>query len=166
MLARTTFITLLAAAGCADDGHPNLDATIELHDGDHVETWAAGAMVAHGVPDAVSIYLGDFNDGCGWRSERSISISLPVDRELGPHVVGPLRLEERRAGGSFDFEDREEARHLAVSGTVLPTRTVWTQGEIEGRFDRIVGLDGTFDVQLEDGRRLTGDFVALACAEP
>lgn len=166
MIARTLLTTSAVLAGCASDQHPNLDATIELTAGDQVEAWSAGAMVADGIPQTVEIYLGDFNDGCGWRTARSIAISLPVDRSLGPHVVGPLRLEDRqRTGGYVEFDDREERRRVAVAGAVTPTRTVWAPDPVTGRADRIVGLDGSFDVELDDGRRLAGEFVALACAE-
>lgn len=161
MHTRITLTLLAALTGCATE--TRIDATIELQTGDTIETWATGALLVEALPMQVGVVFGELDPvQCTSRVERSIDLRLPVDYSAGPHVVGPMQLGPD-AGGSLRFEDHDERHHLGVAGLVFPLQTTWAQREGTGTFDRIVRLGGTFDVTLDDGRRLRGEFDATPC---
>jgi hypothetical protein len=148
------------AAGCAADDDAPISSKITL-DG---ETRTATALSFDALsPQTVTIVLAHEADRveCGWTSLDSVEISLLIGDRSTPHVIDPLDVTTPNSGRVV-YTDQEQRDVVAVSGAVIPALTTWVFSETDGH-NVIAQIDGELDVDLADGRHLTGAFSATPC---
>jgi hypothetical protein len=155
-----TIVFVTAARGCVTEEAP-ISSKITL-DG---ETRTATALSFDVLsPATVSIVLAhevQRGEECGWTGYDSVELSLLIGDRSMPHVIAPLDVSTPNSGRVV-YNDQDLRQIVAVSGVVSPALTTWAFNETEGH-NVVVQIDGTFDVELSDGRNLSGAFSATPC---
>jgi hypothetical protein len=152
-------VATVAAVGCMSEEAP-ISSKVTL-DG---ETWTATALSFDELsPADVHIVLAHEvdRDVCGWTSFDSVEMNLLIGDRSTPHVLAPLDIATPNSGRVV-YTDQNQREVLAISGAVTPALTTWAFSEAEGH-NIIVQIDGTFEVELADGRQLGGAFSATPC---
>jgi hypothetical protein len=154
---RRLALTLLAFTACTTPVDGDAEVTLGQR------SWSVGAIFTDSGAQVIWIRLAQQADAetCGWLWPDSVEIELPVDARE-PHVLPWFEIGSAQYGKVY-FKNDSGREVQAVSGRVHPTTTSWARVPESGQFAAIAAIDGTFDVVLDDGRALSGNFSALPC---